>query len=284
MDKIYLLNPKERLPYFETAAAKMGVTVPLIEKDYWVVWVLGRLFNIDEIKSHLTFKGGTSLSKVYGLIRRFSEDIDLSIEKSFFGFSKDKSPDQAASRNKRTASLKRLSQECGKYVKGTLLKTLQEDFSTKLNSLDGWNLKIDETDPTGQTLLFDYPVVMTTRASYIQSSVKIEMGARAELPPRLSRHYYDFYQLINSPFKALALKNSKLLDRVAQHRDTYFHSGWANYLLAKQGTLKLTPPERIVNDLERDYQLMRDMFFEQTPIWNDMVNAIKLFEVEFNKG
>ncbi len=57
----------------------------IIEKDYWVVWVLERLFSLEKLKHYFTFKGGTSLSKIYGLIDRFSEDIDLSIEREFFG-------------------------------------------------------------------------------------------------------------------------------------------------------------------------------------------------------
>ena len=51
----------------------------IIEKDFWVVWILGRLFSLEKVRPYLTFKGGTSLSKVYRLIDRFSEDIDLSM-------------------------------------------------------------------------------------------------------------------------------------------------------------------------------------------------------------
>jgi hypothetical protein len=173
MDKLHLLTPKERLPYFEKAADQMGITVPLIEKDYWVIWVLGCLFNMAEIKGHLIFKGGTSLSKVYGLIRRFSEDVDLSIEKSFFGFSEGKSPDQLGSRKQRGIALEQLAQECGKYVKGILLGALAKEFSNQLNSADRWNLRIDETDTTNQTLLFDYPSVTTARTGYIQPGPNI---------------------------------------------------------------------------------------------------------------
>ena len=337
MDKLYLLTPKERFPYFEKAAAQMGVSVPMIEKDYWVVWVLGRLFSIVEIKDHLTFKGGTSLSKVYGLIRRFSEDVDLSIEKSFFGFSEDKSPDQDASRKQRSAFVERLSQECGEYVQHTLLKALSEDFSKELNSPDGWNLRIDDTDPTNQTLLFDYPAVTTARTGYIQPSVKIEMGARAEnwpvshhtiqsyakelmneqvdepgvtvkvlnvertfwekatilhqfaniptdkkLPTRLSRHYYDFYCLLNSSAKSVALANQDLLEKVAKHKEVYFPVTWAKYSFAKKGSLKLIPPSRIFDELGRDYQAMQEMFFEDPASWGEVMEGVKLFEMEFN--
>ena len=76
---LHLLSKEERALFFRTAAEIMYMPFEIIEKDYWVVWVLERLFSLEKMKSHLTFKGGTSLSKVYGLIDRFSEDIDLSI-------------------------------------------------------------------------------------------------------------------------------------------------------------------------------------------------------------
>ncbi len=337
MDKLHLLTPKERLPYFEKAADQMGVTIPLIEKDYWVIWVLGRLFNIAEIKDHLIFKGGTSLSKVYGLIRRFSEDVDLSIEKSFFGFCEDKSPEQFGSRKQRGIALEQLAQECGKYVKDILLGALAKEFSNQLKSTDEWNLKIDETDTTNQTLLFDYPAVTTARTGYVQPSVKIEMGARAEhwpvslktiqsyvkelvseqveetgvtvkvlnvertfwekatilhqyanipsdkrLPPRLSRHYYDFHCLLSSSAKSAALANQDLLEKVAKHKEVYFPSAWAKYQFAKKGSLRLAPPGLILDELGRDYQAMREMFFEDPISWGEVIEGIKLFETEFN--
>lgn len=74
MVQLHRLSPTERAPYFEAAAAQMGVSVSMIEKDYWVVFMLERMFALAELKDFLTFKGGTSLSKVYGLIKRFSED------------------------------------------------------------------------------------------------------------------------------------------------------------------------------------------------------------------
>ncbi|MCR9074028.1 MAG: nucleotidyl transferase AbiEii/AbiGii toxin family protein [Alphaproteobacteria bacterium] len=63
----------------ETVAARSGRPAYLLEKDVWVVWALSVLFEA-EIGEHLSFKGGTSLSKVYGIIDRFSEDIDLTYD------------------------------------------------------------------------------------------------------------------------------------------------------------------------------------------------------------
>ena len=82
MNEIHLLPREEQELFFRTAADIMNIPFEIIEKDYWVVWILGRLFSLDELKTKLTFKGGTSLSKIYRVIHRFSEDIDLSLEKT----------------------------------------------------------------------------------------------------------------------------------------------------------------------------------------------------------
>lgn len=86
MIELHKISNEERRLFFRTAAEESKISFEIIEKDFWVVWTLARLFSLSDLKSHLTFKGGTSLSKVYKLIERFSEDIDISIEKDFFGF------------------------------------------------------------------------------------------------------------------------------------------------------------------------------------------------------
>jgi predicted nucleotidyltransferase component of viral defense system len=64
---------EERAAYVNETAARRNVPAWMVEKDFWVCWLLGRLFTLDAFKSHLVFKGGTSLSKVFGVIHRFSE-------------------------------------------------------------------------------------------------------------------------------------------------------------------------------------------------------------------
>lgn len=79
MDNFARRDGADRLAFFNEAAARRDVTSIIIEKDFWVCWVLRRLMEAQGLGEHLTFKGGTSLSKAYGIIDRFSEDIDLTI-------------------------------------------------------------------------------------------------------------------------------------------------------------------------------------------------------------
>jgi len=68
---------KDRMDLFRETARMMGIHAAIVEKDFWVCWMLDYLFHISPFAELLVFKGGTSLSKIYGLIERFSEDIDL---------------------------------------------------------------------------------------------------------------------------------------------------------------------------------------------------------------
>lgn len=68
------LNAPVRAELFAETANRLGLPESLVEKDFWVCWLLGQLFSIEEFKGRLLFKGGTSLSKVFGAITRFSED------------------------------------------------------------------------------------------------------------------------------------------------------------------------------------------------------------------
>ncbi len=73
MNKVASLAGDERAELFSETAARMGLPAALIEKDFWVVWVLQRLFSLDPLRGKILFKGGTSLSKIFAVINRFSE-------------------------------------------------------------------------------------------------------------------------------------------------------------------------------------------------------------------
>lgn len=102
------------------------------------------------------------------------------------------------------------------------------------------------------------------------------------LPARISRHFYDFFRLLNSEIKTKALADVELLDRVAVHKNLYFASGWANYETARKGTLILSPLPRLVEELEKDFDRMKQMFFGKIPHWDLILKTIKDFEQEFN--
>lgn len=89
MDKIAKLPMQERQELIIATASKMKISEAIVEKDFWVCFCLDYLFHECKWKEAFAFKGGTSLSKAYGLIERFSEDIDLILDWRVIGYKKD---------------------------------------------------------------------------------------------------------------------------------------------------------------------------------------------------
>jgi hypothetical protein len=104
------LAADERRLYIDQAATQHNLSGVILEKDFWVSWLLAILFN-SEFAGSLVFKGGTSLSKVFGVIDRFSEDIDLSVSPEFL-----KLPVAGSSRNQSNKWMKRAEAACSKAV------------------------------------------------------------------------------------------------------------------------------------------------------------------------
>jgi Nucleotidyl transferase AbiEii toxin, Type IV TA system len=105
------LHADERRDYFEQGAAQRNISPVILEKDFWGCWLLGILFE-SEFASSLVFKGGTALSKVFAVIERFSEDIDLSRSPEFL-----KLPDAGTSRNQANKWMKNAEAACGDAVR-----------------------------------------------------------------------------------------------------------------------------------------------------------------------
>lgn len=184
----FLQLPAERRQIaFRQADAQMGLQALSVEKDFWVCWTLRELFGLPEIGSHLTFKGGTSLSKAWGLIARFSEDIDLIIDKAALGIAADTLPDNASSNKQRRARLEALMQASRAWVQDKLQPALADRITAALGA-DGWRLEVDPNMADGQCLLFHYPSVFpSTTAGYVVPVVKIELGARSDDWPAESK-------------------------------------------------------------------------------------------------
>jgi hypothetical protein len=159
----------------------------MIEKDFWVCLTLKHLFGLPGARDHFIFKGGTSLSKVWRAIHRFSEDIDISLSREWLGFGGDRDSEAVGTRKQRKKQLEALSSACGDRLRSEVAPALRSALTGVLGA-EGWSLEIDPQDE--QTLLFAYPTVfgeMTGRA-YIRPVVKIECGARSDRWPVSSGH------------------------------------------------------------------------------------------------
>lgn len=106
---------------------------------------------------------------------------------------------------------------------------------------------------------------------------------KKSVPIRQSRHFYDFYRLLHSEAKELAIKNKYLLPRVSEHKKLYFPANWAKYDDAKAGSLKLIPKSKLLDEFKKDYSAMSDMIYGDQPSWNAILETIQSFETDFNK-
>lgn len=193
----------ERLPFINEAAVKRDVTPVIIEKDFWVCWTLKRLTEATTLGRHLTFKGGTSLSKAYGIIERFSEDVDLTIARTAPLISEGASPmETGISGKERERRGKSLREAARHFVATIALPHLESAIETALKTHDGWEVLLDPEDNEGQTILFRYPALVSyvtsgainsaslgatalngSQESYIKPRIKLEFGARGEVEP-----------------------------------------------------------------------------------------------------
>lgn len=188
MDDFAKSNSDERREGFVQAAAARQMTPLIVEKDFWVCWTLKALFELQPLGDHLIFKGGTSLSKAFRVIERFSEDIDISIDRGFLGFSGANEPEAGGSNKEKQRRIAALKTACQEKIAGNLLPALGSAIRSKLPPDEGWSLQPDAEDPDQQTLLFQYPSSFEPdQPGYVRRMVKIELGARADHWPSESR-------------------------------------------------------------------------------------------------
>ena len=182
--KAFIELPVERRRLVCTeAGARLNLFEIAVEKDFWVCWTLRKLFELPEWGEHLSFKGGTSLSKCWNLIERFSEDIDIVIDRGVLGFGGGNAPQTAPSKKQTTKRLKALKEACQQTIRDKIQPALIEAISSELPGDLEWALEPDPDDPDGQTLLLVYPTAFPEQAAYLRRAVKIEMGARSDTDP-----------------------------------------------------------------------------------------------------
>ena len=173
----------ERRLYFEQAAGRRGVSAVVLEKDFWVCWLLGVLFR-SEFRDRLVFKGGTSLSKVFRVIERFSEDIDLSVAPSLLGL-----PEAGTTRNQADKWMTLAESACTEAVREQFQPALEAEARGVLGRPERGAWFEFAADPTSGSpnLLFHYPTDQPTGFDYLRRAVKLEFGSLTDQQP-VGRH------------------------------------------------------------------------------------------------
>lgn len=187
-DEVLKANAETRAGLFGTTAQRLGTTPQNVEKDFWVCWTLDALFNGRDGGPRLLFKGGTSLSKGFGLIRRFSEDIDVTVFRDDLGEGYSLAELEEFGSTKRKKALKAIRQACENYINGDLLEQLTAIAANAAGraGLPPDQLSVASDPDESQSLLVSYPTV-TAADNYISKMVRIESGGKSALDPNSVR-------------------------------------------------------------------------------------------------
>ena len=181
------ISIERRIEILNQASNSIGLPAIAIEKDWWVTLALKASFALS-YSQHIVFKGGTSLSKSWNLIERFSEDIDLAIDRKFFDFEGDISKSQ----------IKNLRKESCKFISTTFLEDLTKQFTEwkvigecKLNAQSA-----NDSDKDPQVIEIHYNSVFD-KSGYLPQRVLIEVSSRSLMEPSENR---EINSILSSTF------------------------------------------------------------------------------------
>ncbi len=166
----------------------LGTAEQNVEKEFWVCWTLNTPFNrLPDGGPRLLFKGGTSLSKVFGLISCFSEDIDVTVFRDDLGEGASVELLETMSGKKRKEKLEAIQDACQAYIAGPLLTQLARLLTASLANASiataGARVELDDDDDGRQALLLWCPSVTAATDGYVRPAVKFESGAKSALDP-----------------------------------------------------------------------------------------------------
>ncbi len=316
------LNTNKQKELFEQLSFETGILPQAIEKDAWVTMMLRMLFT-SEISEELTFKGGTSLSKVYNLIQRFSEDIDINLSREFLGFTGDLTKGQIRKLRRRSHNF--IANELTEIIEKQLINygVEKEKFEVFVE-----NTHITDQDP--EIIQINYSSVFK-EIEYLKSRVLIEIGARSSSEPferkkiksiidanftdieiteqefevkvikpektflekmillheeftkpvekirhfRMSRHYYDIAQIIDTDYGKRALKDKNLFNEIINHRKKYTPVKTVDYSKLELRKLKIIPDNKLLKLYEDDYkQMTENMIYGEKIEFSEIVQLI----------
>jgi hypothetical protein len=261
------LSLSERSDYIVAAATAFGTSEMIIEKDLWVVWLLEHIFALSDTLGPFTFKGGTSLSKGFNAIQRFSEDIDISISRTTLGFPDDAYFYEAPSAKEAGRRVDAIRQRVRSYASEALLPALRARLSGQLEGV--WSVEV--ADPG--TLRFYYPTTQTRTLGYIKPDVLIEFGHADSWPA---------HDIAISPYvvNVLSAVTGSVDVRVLDPQRTFWEKATILHEIAHRGESIAFPPRysRHYYDLAR----LADLQIGAEAIKNiDLLAAVVRFKEVF---
>ena len=229
MDTWAKATPKDREALFNQTYNDKGISPEVVEKDFWVCWTLHQIVQLQGLP-RLIFKGGTSLSKVFGIIERFSEDIDLVINRHQLGFNDENDPANQRGTKLRDRTIETLKNSCRDIIAGEFVPRLQAQIRSVIGDR-GWTLEIDPHAPDGDTVDFRYPAGIpdSLATQYIPRAVRLELGCRGDqipceggkVTPYAAEAFPDQFQVREAKVNALSPQRTFWEKATILHREYY---------------------------------------------------------------
>ena len=202
MNKVTSLSERERKELFLETSSRMHVTNAIVEKDFWVVWVLDKLFIDKKLGKILMFKGGTSLSKIYGLIKRYSEDIDLILD---WDLLTKENPNKPRTKTQQSKYNKSINEKAKVYINDELLPKISEILTPYCNC----KMKED-----GYSIDIQYPAIFRDKS--LLPHILLEIGALAmwcpsgefEISSYASQEFPELFDRASCKVKAILAKRT----------------------------------------------------------------------------
>ncbi len=217
MDKIATeWSDRDRADLFQETSSARGLVPAVIEKDFWVCWILGRLFAADFFKDKILFKGGTSLSKVFGLIERFSEDIDLILD--WKEVTKD-DPTLDRSKTKQDRFNKQTVMSSRKYLRDVFLPEMEK-------LLDGvCTGSISEDLP--DVIKIQYPA--SFEETYLRPEINLEVGplaawipnAEYDITPSAAEEFPDVFKQLFIRVRVISVERTFWEKATILHQESH---------------------------------------------------------------
>ncbi len=261
MNRWYNIPGQTKANAYIQIAENTGMAPYAVEKDWWVVQTLAIIFEM-EIGAHLVFKGGTSLSKAWKLIDRFSEDIDLAVNRIFLGFDEDLSRTQVTN----------LRKAANTYISDVFYPALMAKFKEKgLVEVAFQIIEAETTDQDPRIIEVYYPNVIPT-PGYIQPRVQIEIGCRSLREPFTDK---SFSSLVDEHYPAAAFTQASINIPVVNPERTLLEKIFLLHEEFQRPAEKIRV-DRLSRHLYDIYQLSKTEFantaFENPALYETIVN------------
>jgi len=250
---------EDRSAIFTATALKVGMNEAIVEKDFWVCWMLELLFHHSTYSNQLSFKGGTSLSKGYGIIERFSEDIDLILDWRILGYSQNEPWHERSN-----SAQDRFNLEANSRTEEFLAEKMMPhlDELAQVNGITDYQFYIDVSDK--QTIRFIYPQLFTDEA--LVQEIRLEIGSLAAWTPLTNR--------VITPFVA------EEFPHVFQKRSTNIRTVDAKRTFWEKATILHSESHRVDTRIPQRYSRhYYDLYLlSKSHVKNDALDDIELLE------